>query len=217
MVAAFRCSCVLLLLVVAAASFNAKAGPRDDVPTMEVQVVRTIADFWPDRPGLESEWLVTVINVSQPGEHNNMLQFVYPAGDVVNHLFYVLPGSGWTATRYADRVQFDGLLPPGSLIHHRVYSTLLDTGHDYATAIAAGPPEEPFNPVLVGIPVLLGDLDEDGEVSLADLSPFVDCLTGPDYSGQLSLQCELGDFEPDGDVDLKDFAGFQTAFGADTT
>lgn len=113
---------------------------------------------------------------------------------------------------------FDGLLVPGAQSQHQVYSTLLDTGHDCATASATGVTRpEPFTPVLVSIPVLSGDLNKDGEVSLGDVSAFVDCLTGPDYAGQLSLQCELGDFESGGDVDLQDYAGFQNAFGADTT
>lgn len=94
MAAAYRCSCVLSLLVVSTVCLNAKAVLRDDNPTMEVQVTRTIFDYWPDRPGLETRWTITVTNVSRVAEQNNMIQFVYPAGDVVNGVFYVNPETG---------------------------------------------------------------------------------------------------------------------------
>lgn len=63
---------------------------------------------------------------------------------------------------------------------------------------------------------LPGDLDGNGEVNLADLVEFVDCLNGPDASN-VDPVCDPGNFDPeitpDSDIDLRDFAGFQTRFG----
>jgi len=56
-----------------------------------------------------------------------------------------------------------------------------------------------------------GDLDEDGDVDLADFAGFQACFNGPNRSPK-KLGCENADFEPDGDVDLADFALFQACF-----
>jgi Dockerin type I domain/Bacterial Ig-like domain len=60
---------------------------------------------------------------------------------------------------------------------------------------------------------LPGDLDGDGEVGLADVGAFVDCMNGPD--GGSAPACDPGNFDlnPDTDIDLRDFAGFQARFG----
>ncbi len=64
-----------------------------------------------------------------------------------------------------------------------------------------------------------GDVDDDGDVDLADHAAFVTCLTGPCstatcvpplYGG--SATCAAMDFEGDGDVDLRNFAQFQNAY-----
>jgi hypothetical protein len=53
---------------------------------------------------------------------------------------------------------------------------------------------------------ILGDLDNDGDVDLADFADFAACLTGPDAG--LDEGCQLADFDHDNDVDLHDFAAF---------
>jgi hypothetical protein len=55
-----------------------------------------------------------------------------------------------------------------------------------------------------------GDLDEDGDVDLADFAAWIPCLTGPDVVP--SPGCEAADLDGDNDVDSADFAAFQEAF-----
>jgi len=56
-----------------------------------------------------------------------------------------------------------------------------------------------------------GDLDHDGQVTIADFDALADCLNGP--IGGLGPTCDAGDVDADGDVDLEDFAEFQRRFG----
>lgn len=126
---------------------------RADDPLMDVNVTRTVDDYHPGLPGLESLFTITVYNQSDPGVNNNMINFTYPAGEIDNGVFYVIPGTGWTPYINDGDILFDGLLEPGAFAQHQVYSTLTGTGLDYATALALGPPQTPFNPVEVAIPV----------------------------------------------------------------
>jgi hypothetical protein len=62
-----------------------------------------------------------------------------------------------------------------------------------------------------------GDADHDGDVDLADMAEFAECLSGPAGSAGFvspSESCvQAFDFVPtDGDIDLLDFAGFQECF-----
>jgi len=52
-------------------------------------------------------------------------------------------------------------------------------------------------------PPLPGDLDDDGDVDLADCLLWVDCLTGPGVP--VGEGCGLADLDVDGDVDLGDY------------
>lgn len=55
-----------------------------------------------------------------------------------------------------------------------------------------------------------GDLDEDGDVDLADFATWNSCLTGPGVVPDPG--CEAADLDGDNDVDAADFAAFQEAF-----
>ncbi len=56
-----------------------------------------------------------------------------------------------------------------------------------------------------------GDVDNNGDVDLADHALFIECSTGP---GQDTSQaCTRADMDQDGDVDLGDWRLFQIAFG----
>ncbi len=55
-----------------------------------------------------------------------------------------------------------------------------------------------------------GDLDDDTDVDLTDLTGLGSCLTGP--TGSAPAECEVMDFNGDGDVDLEDFRVFELAF-----
>ncbi|UCG16396.1 MAG: hypothetical protein JSV19_13980 [Phycisphaerales bacterium] len=56
-----------------------------------------------------------------------------------------------------------------------------------------------------------GDMDDDGDVDIADYPPFEQCLLGPLTS--VGPDCVCADFNGDRDVDLSDVARFQRAFG----
>ena len=58
--------------------------------------------------------------------------------------------------------------------------------------------------------VLQGDVDEDGDVDLADYIAMLDCLAGPD--APLTAGCEVFDLDGDNDTDLADLLAFQAAF-----
>ncbi|MBN1490732.1 MAG: phosphodiester glycosidase family protein [Phycisphaerae bacterium] len=55
------------------------------------------------------------------------------------------------------------------------------------------------------------DLDEDGDVDLADFSTFDACFNGPNRS-PVYPSCIFPDFDGDADVDLADFGFFQACF-----
>jgi hypothetical protein len=59
---------------------------------------------------------------------------------------------------------------------------------------------------------ITGDLDGNHEVSLSDVTDFVECLSGPD-APSLDPTCDAALFDEDDDVDLRDVAGFQSRFG----
>lgn len=63
----------------------------------------------------------------------------------------------------------------------------------------------------ISAPPTPGDMDFDGDVDLADLAAWEECVTGPDSGPPLS-GCAPLDFDIDGDVDLRDFAEFTMAF-----
>ncbi|NOX59131.1 MAG: hypothetical protein GXP29_09785 [Planctomycetes bacterium] len=54
----------------------------------------------------------------------------------------------------------------------------------------------------------LGDTNGDGQVSAADVSTFIDCLTGPASGIPSQSACLHADMQTDGDVDLADFDRF---------
>jgi beta-glucanase (GH16 family) len=55
-----------------------------------------------------------------------------------------------------------------------------------------------------------GDIDNDGDVDLADLALLVGCLTGP--AVEVMPGCHASDLDQNAAVDLRDFAKFQAAF-----
>jgi len=65
--------------------------------------------------------------------------------------------------------------------------------------------------VIDGQCIILGDLNGDQVVTLADYLHWQDCETGP-IDGPYMAGCEIFDFEPNDLVDLHDFARFQRAF-----
>ncbi|MCK4623871.1 MAG: hypothetical protein KAV00_01060 [Phycisphaerae bacterium] len=60
-----------------------------------------------------------------------------------------------------------------------------------------------------------GDFDHDGDVDLADLDHFVECLNGPS-EGELGVGCDVFDAGQNFVVDLLDFAVFQREFNRRT-
>ena len=65
---------------------------------------------------------------------------------------------------------------------------------------------------------LPGDIDQDGDVDLADHAAFAECMRGPNLVPNPTPPPSAGecleafDFNLDNDVDLADFAVFQEAF-----
>ena len=57
-----------------------------------------------------------------------------------------------------------------------------------------------------------GDMDQDGDVDLADFAYFAFCMGGPGSTYSEGHDCLNGDADDDQDVDLVDFAHFQTVF-----
>ena len=55
-----------------------------------------------------------------------------------------------------------------------------------------------------------GDADSDGDVDLADLLEFVECLSTA--GNAFGDGCAIFDFDQDRDVDFGDFIAFQSAF-----
>ena len=64
----------------------------------------------------------------------------------------------------------------------------------------------------LGLTALSGDVDNDGDVDLADFEAMAGCLSGPETAA--SPECEAADLDGDADIDLADAAIFQDAFGA---
>ena len=56
----------------------------------------------------------------------------------------------------------------------------------------------------------LGDLDDDGDVDLADFALFTRCFTG--VGGEASPACSQADVDGCGQIDLEDFVAFRAAF-----
>ena len=73
--------------------------------------------------------------------------------------------------------------------------------------------EVTYSPTDVVVTVLdvTGDLDDDGDVDIADFASFADCMNGPDVA--YPQGCDASDLDIDSDVDLADFAELQTLFG----
>jgi hypothetical protein len=61
-------------------------------------------------------------------------------------------------------------------------------------------------------PLMPGDANEDGGITLLDYSEFTGCMSGE--GGGLDPACGLFDSDGDEDVDLRDFRAFQLAFSA---
>ena len=59
-------------------------------------------------------------------------------------------------------------------------------------------------------PIVLGDCDEDGGVTVFDFGEFSACSSGPGSAA--SPPCSCADMDNDGDVDSFDFAAIQIAF-----
>ena len=59
-------------------------------------------------------------------------------------------------------------------------------------------------------PVVPGDADGDGAITLHDHAVFVDCISGERVGPPDG--CSSLDSDVDGDIDLKDFASFQRLF-----
>ena len=87
--------------------------------------------------------------------------------------------------------------------------------------IYSNAPDQPVREVfLIGTVVhVLGDVDLDGDVDLADQAVFVDCQAGPNVGTPPPGDCTQdqfdlldSDLDPDGDVDLEDYARFQAIF-----
>ena len=61
------------------------------------------------------------------------------------------------------------------------------------------------------VPLLAGDVNQDGNVALDDFALLQECLAGP---GMMTVgeECRDADIDNDNDVDLGDLAGLQASF-----
>lgn len=204
-------------------------------PTMTVVAYRTQADYWPDRPGLEYIFTITVTNTSDIGAHNNMIEFTYPSGDwcgpvflecgddpdAAEGVFWIF--SDWAYSEVNGATVFTGILEPGQQHQHTIYTTLPDLGYRPATATARGPPPEPFNPVAVLVPVIpiWGDEDRDGDVDADDYGEFEACASGPavPYDPAATTThgnlCSMFDADDDGDIDQSDFGRWEVCYSGE--
>lgn len=65
------------------------------------------------------------------------------------------------------------------------------------------------------VPVLMGDLNRNRSVNIADYGLFSVCISGPGSGagGNPTLECQRADLDSDGDIDIGDFALLQLGFG----
>jgi hypothetical protein len=106
---------------------------------------------------------------------------------------------------------------------HAVDSPCVDAGSDSAAnlgldtlttrsdeGVDAGTADMGYHYPVTGGPLIMGDFDRDGRVTLADVAELQNCFTG-DGPAAVSPCCRIFDFEPDEDVDLDDYALFRWA------
>jgi uncharacterized protein (TIGR03790 family) len=103
-----------------------------------------------------------------------------------------------------------------------LFVNMLNLRMRWAEAAYASLPALSWQHVVLGDPLgrlrLLGDLDDDGDVDLADYIVFAQCVNGPNATvppaGCTATQFDDADLDADQDVDEADFAMFQRVLEA---
>jgi len=67
-------------------------------------------------------------------------------------------------------------------------------------------------PVQASCPTIAADLDQDGDVDLADAALFTSCFSGPAVPRAATQLCVSADLDQDGDVDQSDYGRLQRCF-----
>lgn len=86
----------------------------------------------------------------------------------------------------------------------------------HTATIRVEDPNASNNPQTIAVTVTIGsygpDLDQDGDVDLADFSGFLQCFNGANRPYGQGVGCDATDFDDDTDCDLTDFAVFLACF-----
>lgn len=129
---------------------------------------------------------------------------------------FVTPGSGGLTSAHGALFGPDGSLYVTSFGTDQVLRYDGDTGAFQNVFAAQGTGVDgPIDVLFLeggGDGPLLGDIDLDGDVDLADHQRFVACITGPVADGPLPGACIPADTDCDDDVDLDDFVALQIGF-----
>ncbi len=107
----------------------------------------------------------------------------------------VLYGANWTGQIYAIDPIKGGLVMIANVREVPIWAQSFVSGSGMA----------------VHVPVIPGDLNGDGNTTIADFPDFHHCFSGP-LNSFTNVWCRAADMDQDGDVDWADFGRFQLVF-----
>jgi len=189
----------------------------------DTQTIAWIDESMVSGGGDAGDW--TQIGINRDGNSGND----NPRGFAYNHSGYVdlvITGLVGLKPRMDDVVELDPLIPGDEWdyfaldnleYHDKTLTILWDAdGSQYGRGagfrvfmegvlLAQRPDLGPLTASMV----IAGDLDDDGDVDLADYQVFQANFTGPAGSGKTP---DEGDLDGDGDIDLADYGAFQANF-----